>query len=197
MTTRVAAKEQRRQELIAAASEIIAERGYHSTRLEDVGAAAGISGPAVYRHFSGKEDLLGAILIEISDRLLTGGRRIAAIAQQTGADPAETMRELVRFHVEFAVTEPDRILVQSRELGNLCAEDNQKVRALQREYIQIWSEFYAAAMPHLGKDAVRLRIQLVAGLINSAYHLRRWTEKDVMRTEASVMALRALDLVKG
>ena len=40
-----------RLQLLSAAERLIAERGFLAVRLEDIGAAAGVSGPAIYRHF--------------------------------------------------------------------------------------------------------------------------------------------------
>ena len=46
----------------AAAATLFAERGYAGVTIEDLGAAVGVSGPAVYRHFPGKAAVLAAIL---------------------------------------------------------------------------------------------------------------------------------------
>ena len=62
-------------QLIAAAERLVAERGYLAVRLEDIGAAAGVSGPAIYRHFPNKEALLVELLVGISTRLLAGRHR--------------------------------------------------------------------------------------------------------------------------
>ena len=53
-TDRDRAKAQRRRDLLVEATRLFAIRGYAGVSLEDLGAACGISGPAVYRHFSGK-----------------------------------------------------------------------------------------------------------------------------------------------
>ena len=62
LSPRAAAKEQRRVELLRAAASIMADKGFHGTRLEEVGEAVGISGPGVYRHFSGKEEILTELM---------------------------------------------------------------------------------------------------------------------------------------
>ena len=62
-------------QLIAAAERLVAERGFLAVRLEDIGSAAGVSGPAIYRHFPNKEALLVELLVGISTRLLAGGER--------------------------------------------------------------------------------------------------------------------------
>ena len=72
-TRRSRAKSDRRSQLIAAAERLVAERGYLAVRLEDIGAAAGVSGPAIYRHFPNKE----ALLVELAggDQYPAAGRR--------------------------------------------------------------------------------------------------------------------------
>lgn len=77
-TARDRAKAERRRALLAAAARLFAERGFDGVTLEEIGAAAGVSGPAVYRHLAGKQALLGAILVDVSERLLRGGREVAA-----------------------------------------------------------------------------------------------------------------------
>ena len=78
-TAREAAKARRRVDLLAAAARLFAARGFDAVRLEDIGAAVGISGPAIYRHFAGKAAVLTAILDTASQDLLDGG--LAAEAQ--------------------------------------------------------------------------------------------------------------------
>ena len=76
-TRRSKAKSDRRSQLVAAAERLMAERGFLAVRLEDIGAAAGVSGPAIYRHFSNKEALLVELLVGISTRLLRGRQECA------------------------------------------------------------------------------------------------------------------------
>ena len=77
-TQRSQAKENRRQALLSAAAALFAVDGFNRVSLEDLGAAAGVSGPAVYRHFAGKQAVLGALLLSVSQDLLDGGRRVVA-----------------------------------------------------------------------------------------------------------------------
>ena len=53
-----------------AAASLFAVNGFNRVSLEDLGAAAGVSGPAVYRHFPGKQAVLGALLLTVSQDLL-------------------------------------------------------------------------------------------------------------------------------
>ncbi|HXW81510.1 MAG TPA: TetR/AcrR family transcriptional regulator, partial [Acidimicrobiales bacterium] len=63
-----------RDRLLAAAVALFAERGYRVVTLDDIGGAVGISGPAVYRHFKSKESLLGELLVDVSERLLSNAQ---------------------------------------------------------------------------------------------------------------------------
>src|SRR5215210_2060319 len=82
-TRRGRAKSDRRSQLLAAAERLIAEHGFLAVRLEDIGAAAGVSGPAIYRHFPNKEALLVELLVGVSTRLLAGARSVVAEAADT------------------------------------------------------------------------------------------------------------------
>lgn len=196
MSRRAELRERRHAEIIAAAAAMIADRGFHVTRLEDVGQVVGISGPGLYRYVSGKDDMLAQILVDISVRLVDGARAVMDRSRAEEWAPDRTLRELLSFHVEFAVTEPDRIRVQEREIGNLAPQQREKVRSLQRMYISMWVEALRRSNPELTEEAARVRVQLAAGLINSSRHVVRWAGADAVRNEAMDMAFRAMDLPK-
>src|SRR5687767_13845748 len=73
-----ARRRSRRDEILEIAVGLFATRGYHGVSMDDIGAAAGVTGPALYHHFAGKEAMLAAALIPVSEQLLAGGQaRIA------------------------------------------------------------------------------------------------------------------------
>src|SRR5690554_865254 len=109
-TARTQAKADRRALLLTAAARLFAERGFDRVSMEDLGAAAGVSGPAVYRHFPSKQAVLAALLVEVSESLHDGGHRVVSEAET--AD--ESLRALIRFHVDFAISNPDVIRVQDQ-----------------------------------------------------------------------------------
>ena len=49
--------ESRRQQILDTAAELFAARGFHWVSVADLGAAVGISGPGLYKHFAGKDEL--------------------------------------------------------------------------------------------------------------------------------------------
>ena len=166
VTGRSLAKASRRAALLGAAAQLFAERGYNGVSIEDLGAAAGVSGPAVYRHFSGKPAVLSALLTGVSEDLLEGGRAVLA----NSADADSALRGLIEFQVDFALSNANVIRVQDRDLSSLSREDAQTVRSLQRRYLEVWVEAMADRTP--GADLVQLRrkAHAVFGLINSTPH---------------------------
>ncbi|MFT4229748.1 MAG: helix-turn-helix domain-containing protein, partial [Microbacterium sp.] len=73
LTERDRAKANRQASLLREAARLFAEHGFNGVSLEDLGAAVGVSGPAIYRHFANKQAVLGAILTGVSRRLHDGG----------------------------------------------------------------------------------------------------------------------------
>ncbi|RJT80798.1 TetR/AcrR family transcriptional regulator [Arthrobacter cheniae] len=171
VTGRSIAKATRRAALLDAAAQLFAERGYNGVSIEDLGAAAGVSGPAVYRHFTGKPSVLSALLSGVSEDLLEGGRAVAV-----GADsPEDALRSLIRFQVEFALNNANVIRVQDRDLRSLAHDDERNVRSLQRSYVQVWVDELAAFRPETDRSLLRRRVHAVFGLINSTPHTAHGT----------------------
>jgi len=184
-TLRERAKADRRAALLAAAARLFAERGFDRVTLEDIGGAAGISGPAVYRHFAGKQAVLAAILLDASAGLLDGGR--AVVAEVHDADAA--LRELVAFHVDFAVANAAVIRVQDRDLDSLADADRRRVRTLQRTYVELWVEVLARRDPAAPVGMLRSRAHAGFGLMNSTPHSA--TASRELLAQMALAALRA------
>jgi AcrR family transcriptional regulator len=188
-TQRSQAKELRRQALLTAAASLFAKNGFNRVSLEDLGAAAGVSGPAVYRHFRGKQAVLGDLLLTVSRELLEGGLRV--VAETT--DPFTALRRLVAFQVEFALSKPDVIRVQDRDFSNLTEKDQAEVRTLQRNYVELWVEVLGRLHPATDAAELRMRAHATFGLINSTPHsVRSHGPKIAARSARPVLESMAL-----
>lgn len=186
-TARDRAKADRRAALLDAAARLFADRGFHGVSLEELGAAVGVSGPAVYRHFASKQALLGALLVGVSEGLLAGGERV--VAEHAGA---EALRELVRFHTDFALEHPDVIRVQDRDLHSLSETDLHEVRALQRRYVELWVGVLREVHPDVETRVLRARAHAVFGLLNSTPHAGLDLPREALHPQLERMALAAL-----
>jgi AcrR family transcriptional regulator len=160
------AKSDRRSQLITAAERLIAQHGYLAVRLEDIGAAAGVSGPAIYRHFPNKEALLVELLVGISTRLLIGAGEVASRTE----DAESALQGLIDFHLDFALGESDLIRIQDRDLGNLPPAAKRQVRRKQRQYVEIWVGVLRRRDPALNENDARLVAHATFGLLNSTSH---------------------------
>ncbi|MEO7349450.1 MAG: TetR/AcrR family transcriptional regulator [Terrimesophilobacter sp.] len=186
-TARERAKADRRHALLTAAARLFAERGYSGTSIEDLGAAAGVSGPALYKHFSGKQGILAAILLEASEGLYTGGQHVVASSTGTHA-----LRSLVTFHADFALNNADVIRVQDRDLEQLADVDRHTVRTLQRRYVELWVDVLEFLEPGLDRAVLRVRAHAVFGLLNSTPHSGHSHDRQTLREELEQMAIAAL-----
>jgi AcrR family transcriptional regulator len=188
VTSRDRAKADRRSALLHAASALFAERGFERVSLEDLGSAVGISGPAVYRHFANKQAVLAALLVDVSRELVSGAGNVIAASPE----PASALRSLIAFHVDFALSNADVIVVQDRDLGSLGSDDRELVRALQRSYIEAWVGVLADIHSPTSTAELRIRTRATFGLINSTPHSARTSPRAAVRTLLESMALAAL-----
>ena len=186
--SRRTAKAARTDSLLNAASRLFADRGFHGVSIEQLAQAVGISGPALYRHFSSKGALLAEVLRDISQRLLDGGMARVSAA----ASPQDALRSLIDFHTDFSLTEPERIRVQDRDFANLSADAAHDVRHLQREYIELWVDVLQDCDATLDGPIARLKVQACFGLLNSTPHSARGGDRASAKSVLTEMALAAL-----
>jgi AcrR family transcriptional regulator len=161
--------------------------------LEDLGSAVGVSGPAVYRHFPSKQAVIVALLVEASERLLRGGRTVVDEAPDDDA----ALRSLIAFHTDFALTEPDVIRVQDRDLEVLPPDEQETVRTLQRTYVDLWVGVLSRLAPTTERAELRLRAQATFGLLNSTPFSARGLSAARMRALLEEMALASLGRPPG
>ncbi|GAA4822537.1 TetR/AcrR family transcriptional regulator [Streptomyces ziwulingensis] len=175
----------RREQILKEAARLFAERGFHGVGVDEIGAAVGISGPGLYRHFPGKDAMLAELLVGISGQLLTGAKRrlaeaggpgaagTADAAGSIGADPEAVLDSLIEGHIDFALDDRPLITLHDRELDRLRDSDRKLVRQLQRQYVELWVEVVRRVYPDLAEPSARSAVHSVFGLLNSTPHLGR------------------------
>ena len=178
----------RRQQLLNVAALLFAERGFYGVTIDDIGAELDMSGPALYHHLTGKEALLGEILIAISEQLLDYGSTVASAA----GDPDAAQRALVAAHVDFALDRPELITVQSRDLIHASEADQHTVRRLQARYVDVWVDVGIQLHPRRTRERATAQVHATFGLINSTPHSARMERRE-MAEMLTAMALAALD----
>ena len=173
----------RRQQILDIAAELFAARGFHGVSVAELGAACGISGPALYKHFESKDAMLAEMLVSISETLLAEGRSRVASAD----GPREALEALVEWHIEFAIDHRALIVVQDRDWSSLPDEARERVRALQRSYVDVWATQVRRHDATMSPEASRTRAHVLFGLLNSTPHSGRLPDPqmhDVLRDMA-------------
>ncbi|MFJ2814452.1 TetR/AcrR family transcriptional regulator [Streptomyces sp. NPDC087294] len=161
----------RREQILKEAARLFAERGFHGVGVDEIGAAVGISGPGLYRHFAGKDAMLAELLVGISGRLLTGARH--RLTDADGGPAADALDSLIEGHIDFALDDRPLITLHDRELDRLRDSDRKLVRQLQRQYVELWVGALREVYPDLAEPAARSAVHSVFGLLNSTPHLGR------------------------
>ncbi|MGA8850682.1 MAG: TetR/AcrR family transcriptional regulator [Aeromicrobium sp.] len=177
----------RRIQILDTAAALFAERGFHGVSVHDIGAACGISGPAIYKHFAGKDAILTESLTSISER------HVAEASERRSAhlDPGAALDALIAWHIDFALEHPALIVIQEREWTNLDPDGRDTVRRLQLVYIDIWVDVLRGLRDDLDAAQARAVVQATFGLLNSTPHSARISPQ-AMRDLLGPMARSAL-----
>src|SRR5690349_7824505 len=81
-TSRSSLKERQRQErenlILQVAEEVLLEKGYHETSMDEIAARVGVAKGTVYLHFPGKEELVVAIFARTMEAFLEGVESVIA-----------------------------------------------------------------------------------------------------------------------
>jgi AcrR family transcriptional regulator len=178
----------RRARLLDATAELVAERGFHAVGIADIGAAAGVSGSAIYRHFASKQEILVALLDTVVDGLLAQATAIA----RDHDDPTARLDALVRAHVAFALRDRAVIHVYSQEINHLADDDRRRIRRTQRDYAAVWSATLTELRTDLDADTARARVHSAFGLLNAVADFTSRLDDDELAGQLRVMTLAAL-----
>jgi AcrR family transcriptional regulator len=178
----------RREQLLEAAAALFAERGFHDVGIDDIGAAAGISGPGVYRHFASKQALLEALCDRAMGRMLEGARGISA----AHGDPQASLEALVDLHVLFAVEERALIGVWVREMRALSDDARRSLRGQMRAYEQPWQEVLGRLRDDLDADEVAVVIGATIAMLNATAFTTSELSRDRLAALLRSVALGAL-----
>jgi AcrR family transcriptional regulator len=179
--------ERRRERIVTAAARLFRERGFQGTRIEEIGAAVGTTGPALYRHFASKEALLEELL---QRAVLRAGRDVAAVLAR-GLPPAEALEDVVRQAIAHAIEESDLVVMGDSELRVLPAAARERIARGQREYVRAWIALLREARPALSPGEARAAVLGTIALIRQVGRVSGLS-REAVRELFTRMALAAL-----
>lgn len=152
----------RRRQILDAAAELFGTKGYHLTGLGEIGYAVGISGPALYRHFSSKEDILATLVEEFSERMFEATER----AVREVDDPESALRALVEVCAGMCVDKAHLVAVYASEFRNLDDARQNELARTRRRMSERWIDAMIRARPALSASDARIRVEVAGGLIH-------------------------------
>ncbi|WP_407913272.1 TetR/AcrR family transcriptional regulator, partial [Kitasatospora sp. NE20-6] len=155
--------ESRREELLAAAVRLFHERGFDNVSTDRIGAAVGISGPSVYRHFTTKAELLAAALVRSRERLRHEVE--GAIAAAPGG-PAGALAAGLRAYLGFALRHSHYLGAMVSETERLDPPDRRAAVDFRRSFLRVWVGLLQQVRPEYDTAEARIRVHAMFALLN-------------------------------
>ncbi len=180
----------RRALILDAAIKLFHERGYPATSVDDIGKAVDVSGPAIYRHFSSKEEILLDAMQLAADEVHSVNRA----ARAANDVPRKLLEAYIRAYVDVALDRSALIAVWTSEARHLSSERRSPMSRRLRSWSEEWTTALREDRPDLSESEAAL---LVAGAIGSITTVA--TTVDRSRHDASLadwisaMAMATLD----
>jgi AcrR family transcriptional regulator len=159
----------RRDQIATKASELFAERGYQSVRMDDIAAATGITARAIYRHYENKQALLSHVVLGEQSPLVD-------LVEEWAKSPpdASNLDERLAALTEACLDNPRLSLLWQREARHLSPEDFKLLRArtrmLAREYDRL---LVRPERSDLDDYAALLRALTLASITSSSAYFDR------------------------
>jgi AcrR family transcriptional regulator len=146
----------RREQLLESAADLFAAKGFHGVGIDDIGEAAGITGPGVYRHFPSKQALLETLVGRTMDRMLDL------------AEHAADLDTLVDLHVTLVTEQKPLVSVWVREQAALAEDVRRSLRTRMRRYEQVWRDALTPRRTDLGTDELSLVVGATLAMLNAS-----------------------------
>lgn len=165
--TRAKDHDAKRAEIMNIAARTFAEAGYHGASMSALARECGVSKALIYHYYSSKE----ALLFDIIESHLSDLIAAVEAVDDPGADPKARLRRLVSALLDAYRDADAEHKVQINAMSALPAEDQAKLRELERRLVAIFSAPIHALNPHLfdGKPLLKPVTMSLFGMLNWAF----------------------------
>jgi AcrR family transcriptional regulator len=160
-----------KERILTAAEALFAQRGFEGASLRQLTAAAGVNLAAVNYHFGSKDNLVEEVFKRRLDQL--NARRLAALKQVAGQPDAsleDVLAAFIRPALDLSHDGGGGLFM--RVLARAFAEHDDSLRKfLSDNYGHVMRQFtaeFARLLPHLSKEELYWRIDLVTGALTHA-----------------------------
>lgn len=115
------------QRIVAVATKLFYEKGYHGATMREIAAGVNIKAGSVYNHFASKQVLLMQISLDTTTALYQG-----AVARLEDLEsPTDRLRAFVQWHVEFHARRRLAARIADEQLHALEPRNRKRVMAVR------------------------------------------------------------------
>jgi AcrR family transcriptional regulator len=174
----------RREQILDVSVQVFARNGFHSTSMNDVADAAGVTKPVLYQHFNSKQDLYLALLEEAGNRL----RNAVAKAVSVAANGKEQTELGFKAYFRWVADDHDAFLLL---FGSRASRDEESTTTIRR----ITAETAHAIAPLIAADIDdEHRRRLAQGLVGLAEGVSRHLVERGEQFDPEVLGQQIADL---
>jgi AcrR family transcriptional regulator len=180
--------------ILKAAKDLFYERSFAAVGVDEIGQRAGVTGPAIYRHFRGKDEILSTLFDDAIDRLTEA-------TATSSDDPWEELDSLVRGHTLFVLSERKLAGVKAREERSLAEPFRRGLHRRERRYVERWVGCLERCYPGRDPHELTTVAHIALGALNS---VATWSPEAVRGEETTEIivsvvlhGLRSLDSVSA
>jgi AcrR family transcriptional regulator len=183
-----AARKARTEEILDAATRLFGQHGFTETGIDEIGAAVGVTGPAVYRYFASKEELLVAVL----DRAVRHAAGLAEAARAAAASPDDALARAVDGAVAACIADRALTALYWNEARCLPVPQRRRVERAQRVMIEDFADLLRSVRPELSPSEARMAVYAASALMRSVSNRATSLDEATLQTILSEMAYAAL-----
>lgn len=177
----------RREQILRAAIPLFHRHGYPDVSMGAIAAAVGLTPSGLYRHYTGKADILAAACLEAADVL-----RATVDRELAGAGDGDALPALARAYVDYSFEHTALTSVATAEMGGLPPELQRPLRAAQRGHVALWEEHLRAARPDLDTVDARVLVHAGLGVVTEAGRALHWEDAADHRRVVVALVLAAI-----
>lgn len=180
----------RREQLMAAAARAFRRSGYAGVSIDEIGREVGLVGPALYRYFDNKADILVAAVTRLSEWQAL--KTLDALAKEPRSD--RVIDRLIDGYVSLAVEFPDLVALSLTERLFLPSEVRERLNRAQSENLTEWQRWLMAARPELDLPRAAVLVNVTKTVIDDLVRNRRLQSSSSFELELRSVAYATLGI---
>lgn len=150
----------RRTEILTTAAQLFRAKGFHGVGVDEIGKKVGVSGPAIYHHFAGKDEILATLFNDAMDKVVVD-------TDDLFSSPQEELDFLIRHHARFVVSHRELVAIYAHEHRALVEPWRRMFTGRMRAHADRWESVVSQLHPTADETTVAIAVQAAIGLLHS------------------------------